>query len=146
MRGRFMRAIALGAVCAALGWGGAHAGPFDGVLGKGVKVLGIGFAVKHFGPQINKAINTLLGQKGVRYEGVTKVVPIVSIGNGAFVGAAQVQGEGSLVKGVKGVVQLEVPMGRVRGKALIPVNSLTPGRGYKRVRGTGVTAVIDFRI
>ncbi len=124
-----------------------QAGPLDGILGKGVKLAGIGFLVKQFGPGINKAINTLLAQKGVRYSGKTKVVPILSLGSGAHVGAAQVQGEESQVDKVKYVVQAEIPLGRVRGKALFPVNSLTPGRAtFKPIQGTGVTAIIDFRI
>ena len=125
----------------------AQAGPFDGVLGKVVKVGGIGFLVKQFGPQMNKAINTVLQQKGVRWEGKTKVVPTFAVGSGAYIGAAQVQGEETQVDQVKYVATVEIPMGRVRGKAMIPVNSLTPGRAkLKPIQGTGVTAVIDFRI
>lgn len=125
----------------------ANAGIFDGVLGKVVKVGGIGFLVKQFGPEINKTINTLLLQKGVRYEGKTKVVPAFAIGSGAYVGAVQLQGAEVKLKEAKYCGMFEIPMGRVRGKALVPVNSLTPKKGsYKPVNGVGVTAVIDFRI
>ena len=37
-----------------------------GGVGKVVKVFGIGFAVKQFGPDINKVINSLLQQKGLK--------------------------------------------------------------------------------
>lgn len=125
----------------------ANAGIFDGVLGKVVKVGGIGFLVKQFGPKINSAINTLLQQKGVRYEGKTKVVPAFAIGSGVFVGGVQLQGAEAKLKEAKYCAMFEIPMGRVRGKALVPVNSLTPKKGsYKPVSGVGVTAVIDFRI
>jgi hypothetical protein len=125
----------------------AQAGLLDGVLGKAIKVGGIGFLVKQFGPGINKAINTLLQQKGIRYEGRTKVVPMLSAGNGAYVGAGQIQGPEASVNKAKYVVTFELPVGRVRGKAMIPVNSLTPGKmEFKPVAGVGVTAVIDFRI
>jgi hypothetical protein len=138
------------ALAAALGLASsqvASAGIFDGVLGKVVKVGGIGFLVKQFGPEINKTINTLLLQKGVRYEGKTKVVPAFAIGSGAYVGGVQVQGVEEKLKQAKYVGMFEIPMGRVRGKALVPVNSLTPKKGsYKPVSGVGVTAVIDFRI
>jgi len=146
MRIKIARALATAALAASLGLGAAHAGQLDDLLGRGIKAVGIKFVVQRFGGEINKAINTLLNQRGIRYEGVTKVVPIVSLGSGAYMGAAQIQGEESLVRQARGVVQVEVPLGRVRGKALVPVNSLTPGRGYKRIRGTGVTAVIDFRL
>ncbi len=141
-------AVALSAV---LGLGSsqmAQAGPFDGVLGKVVKVGGIGFLVKQFGPEINKTINTLLQQKGVRYSGKTKVVPSLAAGSGAYIGGAQIQGEPEQVDKVKYVVTAEIPLGsRIRGKAMFPVNSLTPGKAtFKPINGTGVTAVIDFRI
>lgn len=135
---------------ALLGVGGAftaQAGPLDGVLGKAVKVGGIGFLVKKFGPGMNKAINTVLAQKGIRYEGRTKVVPTFAAGSGAYVGAAQVQGEEAQVDQVKYVATVEIPLGRFRGKAMFPVKSLTKGKSiFKPIKGTGVTAVIDFRI
>lgn len=138
------------ALAAVLGLGAsraAQAGPFDGVFGKVLKVGGIGFLVKKFGPQIDKTINTLLQQKGVRYSGRTKVVPTVAAGSGAYIGAAQVQGEESRVDQVKYVAALEIPLGRARGKALFPLKSLTPGKAdFKPIQGTGVTAIIDFRI
>jgi hypothetical protein len=142
--------LAMLALSAALGLGAssaAQAGLLDGALGKLIKVGGIGFLVKQFGPEINKAVNTVLAQKGVRYSGKTKVVPTLSAGNGAYVGGAQVQGEPSQVDRVKYVVTVEIPLDRFRGKAMFPVNSLTPGRvEFKPIQGTGVTAVIDFRI
>lgn len=144
-RGAAVCILAVGA--GLLGSTAAQAGPFDGILGKVVKVGGIGFLVKKFGPQMNKAINTLLQQKGVRYEGRTKVVPVLSVGNGAYVGAAQIQGEEKQVDQVKYCVTLEIPIQRVRGKAYFPVKSLTPGKSdFKPIKGTGVTAIIDFKI
>jgi hypothetical protein len=125
----------------------AQAGILDGALGKVVKVGGIGFLVKQFGPEMNKVINTLLQQKGVRYEGKTKVVPTFAVGSGAYVGAAQIQGAPAQVDRAKYVGQVEIPLGRFRGKAVFPVESLTKGNKIlKPVKGTGVTAVIDFRI
>lgn len=140
-------AVALSAV---VGMGSsytAQAGPFDGVLGKVVKVGGIAFLVKQFGPQINKVINTLLQQKGVRYDGKTKVVPTFALGSGAYVGGAQIQGEPEQVDQVKYVATVEIPLGRVRGKAYFPVKSLIKGNSItKPVKGTGVTAIVDFKI
>jgi hypothetical protein len=125
----------------------AQAGPFDGVLGKVVKVGGIAFLVKQFGPEINKVINTLLQQKGVRYDGKTKVVPTFALGSGAYVGGAQIQGDPAQVDQVKYVATVEIPLGRVRGKAYFPVKSLIKGNSItKPVKGTGVTAIVDFKI
>ena len=125
----------------------AEAGILDGALGKVIKVGGIGFLVKQFGPEINKAINTVLFQKGIKYDGKTKVVPTFSVGNGAFVGAAQVQGPPAQVDKAKYVGTIEVPLGRVRGKLMVPVESLTKsGKALKPVSGVGVSAVVDFRI
>lgn len=139
------------ALSAALGLGTTYSaqamGVFDGVLGKAVKVGGIGFLVKQFGPGINKTINTLLQQKGVRYEGKTKVVPTFAVGSGAYIGGAQIQGEPTNVDQAKYVATVEVPLGRVRGKAYFPVQSLIKGnKALKRVKGAGVTAIVDFKI
>jgi hypothetical protein len=140
-------AVALSAVVGLGSSYTAQAGPFDGVLGKVVKVGGIAFLVKQFGPQINKAINTLLQQKGVRYDGKTKVVPTFALGSGAYIGGAQIQGEPEQVDQVKYVATVEVPLGRVRGKAYFPVKSLIKGNSItKPVKGTGVTAIVDFKI
>ena len=144
------RLIGVLGLSAALGVGAsqaAQAGILDGALGKVVKVGGIGFLVKQFGPQMNKVINTLLQQKGVRYSGKTKVVPTFAVGSGAYVGAAQVQGEPEQVDQVKYVGTVEIPLGRVRGKAMFPVRTLNPSKAsLKPVKGVGVTAVIDFKI
>lgn len=122
-------------------------GILNGPLGKVVKVGGIGFLVKQFGPGINKAINTVLAQRGVRYEGKTKVVPTFAVGSGAYVGAAQIQGEPSNVDQAKYVATVEIPLGRFRGKAYFPVQSLIKGnKALKRVKGAGVTAIVDFKI
>ncbi|MCC2669774.1 MAG: Uncharacterized protein K0Q72_2245 [Armatimonadetes bacterium] len=140
-------ALALSAALGMVSSGVAQAGPLDGVLGKVVKVGGIGFLVKQFGPQINKVINTLLIQKGDRYDGKTKVVPTFALGNGAYIGGAQVQGEEAQVDEVKYVATVEVPLGSFRGKAYFPVKSLIKGSAItKPVKGTGVSALVDFKI
>ncbi|MDO8586906.1 MAG: hypothetical protein Q7T82_07680 [Armatimonadota bacterium] len=116
------------------------------LIGDAVKIFGIGFAVSKFGGQINKFINTLLNQRGVKWEGTTKVVPIISIGRGAYVGAAQVAGAPDIVKQTKAVGQGEGRIGDLRGKLLVPMSTTNPLKGIKRVKGVGVTAIVDFRI
>jgi len=116
------------------------------IIGNAVKIFGVGFVVSKFGGQIDKFINTLLNQHGVKWEGTTKVVPIISIGQGAHIGAAQVAGAPDIVKQTKAVGQGEVTIGGLRGKLLVPMSTKNPTKGLKKVKGVGVTAIIDFRI
>ncbi len=113
-----------------------------------VKIFGIGYVVSRFGPQINKFINNLAGQKGVKWAGLTKVVPIISVGTGTFVGAAQVQGAPFRVSGVKAVGQVETRISGLNAKLLIPVgtNKIKKGSNLTRIPGVGISALIDFRI
>jgi hypothetical protein len=118
-----------------------------------IKTLGVGYAVRTFGPQINDFINTLLQNRGVAVREQTKVVPILSlaigIGNpsGAYIGAAQVSGPRAAVDRVEAVAQLEGDFSSVfRVKALVPVDNLRPWEAFRRVPGVGVSAIIDIRI
>lgn len=125
------------------------AGAFD--LGDVVKTVAVGavggYAVSKLGPQLNDFINTITFQNGVKYQGYTKVVPIVSLGDGAKVGAAQV---GATTKAAldatKAVAQLEGNFSSIHATALIPINSTNPLNGVKRVAGVGVTAIIDVKL
>lgn len=117
------------------------------LIGQLIKIFGIGYVVSRFGPQINKFINGLSGQHGVKWEGLTKVVPIVSVGQGGYIGAAQIQGDPNDVSKVKAVGQLETRISSFRGRLLIPVNTVNPtSKDIKRVPGVGVSALIDFKI
>jgi hypothetical protein len=118
-----------------------------------IKTLGVGYAVKTFGPQINDFINTLLQNRGVAVREQTKVVPILSIAIGignpgaAHVGAAQVSGPRAAVNRVEAVAQLEGDFSGVfRIKALVPVDNLKPWEALRRVPGVGVSAIIEIRI
>lgn len=123
-------------------------------IGSLIKLFGIGYVVKTFGPQINDAINTLMLNNKVANREMTKVVPIVSIAvgvsasGGAFIGAAQVQGPKASVDKVQAVAQIEGAFSdAVRLKGLIPVDSLNPISGnLHRVYGVGITALVDFRL
>ena len=116
------------------------------LLTQALKVFGIGYVVSQFGSEINKFVTNLAGQRGVEWEGATKVVPIVSVGQGMFVGAAQVVGTPAQVDKVKAVGQLEAAISSFRGKLLIPVETTSPTRNISRVSGVGVSALIDFDI
>lgn len=118
----------------------------DNMIEQILKLFGISFVVRQFGGEINDFINGLTGQHGVKWEGTTKVVPIISVGAGTRVGAAQVQGPTDRVDKVRGVGQLETRIGGIRGKMLLPVSTTTPTADVKRIKGVGVSALIDFKI
>ena len=85
-------------------------------------------------------------KNGVGTDYATKVVPIITIGTGGYVGAAQVTGETALVDRTEAVLQLEGDFsGQFRIKALIPIDSKNPVN-FSRVQGVGVSAMIDVRI
>jgi hypothetical protein len=123
-------------------------------IGSLIKLFGIGYIVKQYGPQINSAINTLMLNNKAQNKDLTKVVPILSVGlgvgtpGGAYIGAAQVQGPKAALDKVQAVAQIEGSfMSAVRLKGLVPVDSLNPLPGnLHRVYGVGVTALVDFQL
>ena len=124
------------------------AGAYAIGLGDILKVGGIALVVDKFGPQLDKFINKLTVNTNVPADVGTKVVPIISVGKGGYIGAAQVMGPKDAVERVKAVAQLEGSFsGRTfRIKALIPVGSKDVGKGINRVQGVGISAVIDVHI
>jgi hypothetical protein len=117
------------------------------VIKDGAIIIGGGALVKTLGPQLNDFINTITFNKGAKFEGYTKVVPIVSIGSGAHIGAAQVGGTTkSAVDRTKAVAQLEGDFKSIRARALIPIDSENPVKQFRRVQGIGVTAIIDVKL
>ena len=130
-------------------------GVFAGVSGSGlgsilggiVKVGGIGFLVDKYGESLNSAINSVMMKEGAGTNYATKVVPIVSIGNRGYIGAAQVIGDADQVEKVEAVGQLEISWNNklFRIKGLIPMDSKNP-TSFNRVQGVGVSAVIDVRV
>jgi len=125
------------------------------VITAAIKLFGIGYVVKTYGPQINDAINTLMLNNKAKNRDKTKVVPILSVGvgiissnPGSYIGAAQVQGPAAAVNKVAAVAQIEGSfLNAVRLKGLVPVDSLNPLSGnLHRVYGVGVTAIVDFQL
>jgi hypothetical protein len=125
------------------------------VIVAAIKVFGIGYVVKTYGPQINAAINTLMLNNRAQNREMTKVVPILSVGvgiaagsPGSYIGAAQVQGPAAAVRRVQAVAQIEGSfLSVVRLRGLVPVDSLNPLAGnLHRVYGVGVTALVDFQL
>jgi hypothetical protein len=132
------------ATFAALALVPAAALAFD--IGDVIKIFGVGAAVKQFAGPIDKFINKALGERGAQVRGATKVVPIISVGRGGYIGAAQVVGVPASVNKVKAVAQVEARFGDVGGTLFVPVSSTNPGNNPKAVDGVGVSAIIDLRI
>jgi hypothetical protein len=120
-----------------------------GQLGKILKGGAIALAVDRFGPQINNGINSLTGDKHLSASDMaTKVVPILSIGGGGYLGAVQVAGPEEQVEKVKAVAQLEGKVnviGGVRLRALIPISARSTSN-IQRVPGVGVSALVDIKL
>jgi hypothetical protein len=121
---------------------------YAGILGDIVKVGGIGYVVEKFGGQINDFVNKLTLNNKMESKQYTAVVPILTVGSGGYVGAAQVMGNKKNVQKCKAVVQIEgnALFGKnIRAKALVPVDAKSV-TNIKRVDGVGVSAIIDIRI
>ena len=112
-----------------------------------LKVGGIGILISKFAAPINNFINTLTFKHGVGNDFATKVVPILSFGDGGYVGAAQVIGPEDLVDKTEAVIQIEGDFSgnTFRVKALIPTDSKNP-TNISRVNGVGVSAMIDVKM
>jgi len=117
-------------------------------LGDVLKGAGLVLLVDRFGDELNSFVNKLTLNKGVGVDDRTAVVPIISLGQGGYVGAAQVSGPAHLVERVKAVAQFEANMSgkTFRIKALVPVESKDITKDIKRVGGVGVSAIIDVRL
>ena len=149
MKRSFARAVvaglsALTVLCSSLP---ASAIDIGDILKKGALIVGGGAVVTAIAGPINDFINTVTLNKGAKFQGHTKVVPIVSFGSGTHIGAAQVGGHSrTAVNNTQAVAQLEVDFKGVRAKILVPIDSLNPVERFCRVQGVGVTAIIDVKI
>ena len=120
-------------------------------LGSVIKGGAVVVVVDKFGPDINKAINKVMGEHGATGKQATKVVPILSLGDSGYIGAVQVAGPAELVKKVQGVAQLEGRfkpplLGSIRLRGLVPVSTKTPGKSIDRIEGVGVSAIVDVKL
>ncbi|QDR79455.1 hypothetical protein [Sporomusa termitida] len=125
------------------------AAPVSQALGLGdiLKVGGMSILIDRFATPLNNFINQLTFKHKMGTEYATKVVPILSVGNHGYIGAAQITGAQELVDKTKAVMQVEGNFNnnQFRVKALIPVDSTNP-TNFTRVQGVGVSAIIDIKI
>lgn len=76
----------------------------------------------------------------------SKIVPVIGVGTGLRVGAAQVSGEAAQVARVRAVAQIEGDYrGRARVRALVPIGTEEID-GINRIPGTSVTAYGDVTL
>ena len=116
-------------------------------IGDLIGVVGGGALVSGFAGQINDFINTITLNKGVGVKDATKVVPIVSVGSGTSIGAAQVAGAKVDVDKVQAVAEVAVSfMGRIGVRILVPIDSKNPLERFRRVQKVGVSAIIDYKL
>lgn len=125
--------------------------PVGAQLDKVLEGAGIVVIVDRFGGEINRAVNKLTGDPGRVAGNKTKIVPILSVGQGAYAGAAQVSGPARAVDSVKAVAQIEgnVKVGvSLRMKGLIPVSNrnVKNSIGLERVYGVGITGLVDTKL
>ncbi|MEW5947157.1 MAG: hypothetical protein AB1742_13250 [bacterium] len=119
----------------------------DKFVGKILKGAGIALLTAALADQLNDFINTITLNKGVPSHAATKVVPIVALGAGTRVGAAQVTGPKDLVDKTVVVVQVETKFGakNLDVEVFVPSDSENP-LDFNRVEGVGVSALIDLRL
>lgn len=108
-----------------------------------IKAGVVAVAVNAAADPLNKAINAISMNSSTG----TKVVPIITIGDKAYIGGVQVSGSSTAVRSVKAVYQYEDVFdgGKFRVKAFVPADSTNPLK-IKRVAGVGITALIDTSI
>ena len=146
--------LRVAAIATAAAFGGIVVGqalPASAQVGEVIKGAAIGLLVNQFGGQIDRFVNTLTGNKPDGLRETTRVVPIVSIGDGAFVGAVQITGPKNKVSLVRAVARVEgeTKIGNtLRVTALVPISTTKPSdvTSLSRVKGVGVSAIIDYRL
>lgn len=139
-----IKAIAVALVCGFV-FGNSVSIAQAGLLDKVVKGGVVGAVVKATAEPLNDAINKLTDKYGVGTEDATKVVPIITVGDGSRAGAAQVSGPQAKVDEVEAALLIEQTILGVRAKVLLPVDSLDVNK-INRVQGVGVCASIDVKI
>src|SRR5688572_19909401 len=82
-------------------------GPVRAQLDDILKGGAIAVVVDRFSGDIDRFVNKVTGNKTNNVQESTRVVPILTVGKGSYVGAVQVTGPKSLVDQVKAVAQVE---------------------------------------
>lgn len=120
----------------------------DNLLNSVLKGAAGVFAVKAVAGPLDHFINSIMLANNVGNQDKTKVVPIIETGSATYVGAAQVTGPQSAIDQVQavGAFAAQWNNGVWQVRALIPIDNLNVLKGFKRVYGVGVDAVINARL
>jgi hypothetical protein len=110
-----------------------------------VKTVAVGAVVSAVAKPANDGINRLVG--GNSPGTATAVVPVLSLGEKGYVGAAQVAGSKTLVAKTKAVIQFEKDFNdrQYRIKLMMPISSTNP-LNAKRVQGVGISGLLDVAL
>ena len=111
-----------------------------------LKGVGIVALIKQFGPALNDAANKALRDKSVPNVEETKVVPILTVGDGLDAGACQITGPKEKVDQVKMVYAIESTLDKGEKfyiQGLVPSSSTNPAK-INRVYGVGVVSMITY--
>ncbi|CCW34983.1 hypothetical protein CTKA_02937 [Chthonomonas calidirosea] len=117
------------------------------ILGSLLKAGGVAFVISKFGPQINSAIDHLTRTPQNNPNYATKVVPVISAGDGTEVGGVQVMGPRSAVNKVQAVVQFEGRFSSIglRIRGLVPVETKSI-KNIRRIPGVGISGLLDIKL
>lgn len=116
-----------------------------GILDKVIKGGVVGYAVDAAAEPLNNGINAVTAKYKVSSTDATKVVPIISVGDGSRAGAAQVSGPQAKVDQVKAALIIEQTILGIRCKILLPVDNVDY-KNVNRVQGVGVSASLDVKL
>lgn len=111
------------------------------------KAAGIVYLVKQFGSALNDAANKALADKSVPNVEATKVVPILTVGEGLDAGACQITGPKDKVDKVKMVYAINSTLDKGEKfyiEGLVPSTSTNPLK-IDRVYGVGVVSMITYK-
>lgn len=120
----------------------------DSLINKVLVGAGGIVAVHAIAKPLDDFINHLMLVNGVGNKDKTKVVPILTVGSATYVGAAQVSGPAGVVDRVQAVGSFAAAWNNNvwQVRALVPIDSLNPLKGFKRVYGVGVDAIINAKL
>ena len=135
----------IGALIAGFVLGNGMAPAQAGILDKVIKGGVIGYAVDATADPLNDGINAVTAKYDVSSTDATKVVPIISVGDGSRAGAAQVSGPQEKVDQVKAALIIEQTILGIRAKILIPVDRVDY-KNVNRIQGVGVAASLDVKL
>jgi len=112
---KIKKLCALFITVAILASAGTASASIGNILRDGAIIVGGGAAVTLLSKQLNDFINTATLNRGAHFEGYTKVVPILSIGSGTRIGAAQIGANTEdAMERTQAVAQLEVTFQGIR--------------------------------